>query len=172
MSHGILPGQKKCLLKIPLYERHFQCPSLPSLLNFDKFVQSKGGISENSDPRTWVIDLFSKHKPQKTTSREKIVKILVPKDVSKEVKEPPKLELSDSLKSDLPPEVIKHYESEVEILTEEINNKKIYPAFSYCRRGAIYRKLGKLQSAMNDLQEVSLFNHNNSDNNLHLHVII
>ncbi|KAM5243495.1 tetratricopeptide repeat protein 6 [Hipposideros larvatus] len=156
MSHGILPGQRKYLLKVPLYERQFRCPSLPSCLNFDKFTRSKGGIPENRDPRTWVIDMFSKHKPQKTTSREKVVKMFVPKDLPKEVKEPPKLKLSDSLESGLPPEVIKHYESEVEILTEEINNKKIYAAFSYCRRGAIYRKLGKLQSAMNDLQEAIL----------------
>ncbi|XP_019500217.1 PREDICTED: tetratricopeptide repeat protein 6 [Hipposideros armiger] len=156
MSHGILPGQRKYLLKVPLYERQFRCPSLPSCLNFDKFTRSKGGIPENRDPRTWVIDMFSKHKPQKTTSREKIVKMFVPEDLPKEAKEPPKLELSDSLESGLPPEVIKHYESEVEILTEEINNKKIYAAFSYCRRGAIYRKLGKLQSAMNDLQEAIL----------------
>lgn len=154
MSHGILPGQKKYLLKIPLYERPLQCPSLPSCLNFDKFVQSRGGIPENTDPQTWVVDLFSKHKPQKTTA-EKVVKIFVPKELSEEVKESPKLELSDSLTSSLPPDVIKHYESEVKILTEEINRKKIYPAFLYCRRGAIYRKLGKLQSAMNDLQEVS-----------------
>ncbi|XP_057344474.1 tetratricopeptide repeat protein 6 [Manis pentadactyla] len=152
MSHGILPGQKKYLLNLPVYERIIQCPSLPSCLNFDKFVQSKGGIPENNDPRTWVLDMFSKEK-QKTALREKIVKISTKKELSKEVKEPLKLELSDSLKSDLPPEVIKYYESEVEILTEEINNKKTYPAFAYGRRGAIYRKLGKLQSAMNDLQE-------------------
>lgn len=152
MSHGILPGQKKYLLSLPVYERIIQCPSLPSCLNFDKFVQNKGGIPENNDPRTWVLAMFSKEK-QKTALREKIFKISTKKELSKEVKEPLKLELSDSLKSDLPPEVIKYYESEVEILTEEINNKKTYPAFAYGRRGAIYRKLGKLQSAMNDLQE-------------------
>ncbi|KAM7154759.1 tetratricopeptide repeat protein 6 [Molossus nigricans] len=155
-SHGILPGQKKYLLKIPLYERQFRCPSLPSCLNFDKFAQSKGGIPENYDYRTWVLDVFSKYIPQKETSRGKVVKILVHKDLPEEVKEPPKLELSDSLKSGLSPEVIEHYKSEVKILTEEINNNKIYPAFSYCRRGALYRKLGKLQSAMNDLQEAIL----------------
>ncbi|KAM5336951.1 tetratricopeptide repeat protein 6 [Glossophaga mutica] len=155
-SHGILPGQKKCLLRVPLYERQMRCPSVPSLLNFDKFAQSMGGIPENSDPRTWVLDIFSKHKPRKTVTKEKVVNTPVQKDLSNEVKEPPKLGLSDSLKCDLPPEVIRHLESEVEILTKEINDKKIYPAFSYCRRGALYRKLGKLQSAMNDLQEAIL----------------
>ncbi|XP_045704501.1 tetratricopeptide repeat protein 6 [Phyllostomus hastatus] len=155
-SHEILPGQKKHLLRVPLYERQIRCPSVPSLLNFDKFAQSMGGIPENSDPRTWVLDIFSKHKPQKTTTKEKVVSTRVQKDLSNEVKELPKLELSDSVKCDLSPEVIKHFESEVEILTEEINNKKVYPAFPYCRRGALYRKLGKLQSAMNDLQEAIL----------------
>lgn len=64
-----------------------------------------------------------------------------------------KLELSDHVKCNLPPEVIKYYESEVEKLTQEIKSEKRNLAFVYCRRGAIYRKLGKLQSAMNDLQE-------------------
>lgn len=155
-SHGILPGQKKYLLKVPLYERKLPCPSLPMCLNFDEFVQSKGGVPENCDPRMWALDMFSHHKNQKTTTKKKVVKISIQKASSERIKEPPKIELSDSLKSSLSPEVIKHYESEVEILTKEINAKKKYPAFAYCRRGAIYRKLGKLQSAMKDLQEVSL----------------
>ncbi|XP_022375539.1 tetratricopeptide repeat protein 6 [Enhydra lutris kenyoni] len=152
-SHGILPGQKKYLLKVPLYECKLPCPSLPMCLNFDEFVQSKGGIPENCDPRMWALDMFSHDKNQKTTTKKKVVKISIQKTSSERIKEPPKLELSDSLKSSLSPEVIKHYESEVEILTKEINDKKKYPAFAYCRRGAIYRKLGKLQSAMKDLQE-------------------
>lgn len=73
-----------------------------------------------------------------------------------------KLELSDHVKCNLPPEVIKYYESEVEKLTQEIKSEKRNLAFVYCRRGAIYRKLGKLQSAMNDLQEVSLKKNQNS----------
>lgn len=122
------------------------------ILNFDKFVQSKGGIPENTDPRTWVIEMFAKEKPQKT----RIPVIHVQKDIPEPVAELPKLELNDHVKCDLPPEVIKYYEAEVERLTQEIKNEKRNPVFAYCRRGAIYRKLGKLQSAMNDLQEVSL----------------
>lgn len=124
-------------------------------LNFDEFVRSKGGIPENCDPRTWALDMFSKDKHQKTTTKKKAVKISIHEGLSERMKEPPKIELCDSLKSGLSPEVIKYYESEVEILTKEINDKKTYPAFAYCRRGALYRKLGKLQSAMKDLQEVS-----------------
>ncbi|XP_059860639.1 tetratricopeptide repeat protein 6 [Delphinus delphis] len=155
-SHGILPGQKKFLLKVPLYERLLRCPSVPLCLNFDKFAQSKGRIPENSGPQTWALDMFSKPKQKKTTPREKVVKISVHEDSSERVEKTPEIELSDSLESRLPPAVIRHYESEVEILTEEINSKKKYPAFLYCRRGALYRKLGKLQSAMNDLQEAIL----------------
>ncbi|XP_007465900.1 PREDICTED: uncharacterized protein LOC103072888 [Lipotes vexillifer] len=155
-SHGILPGQKKFLLKVPLYERLLRCPSLPLCLNFDKVAQSKGRIPENSGPQTWALDMFSKPKQKKTTPREKVVKISVHEDSSERVKKTPKIELSGSLESRLPPAVIRHYESEVEILTEEINSKKKYPAFLYCRRGALYRKLGKFQSAMNDLHEAIL----------------
>ncbi|XP_065762956.1 tetratricopeptide repeat protein 6 [Muntiacus reevesi] len=149
VSHGILPGQKKYLLRVPLYERVLRCPSVPLGLNSDKCAQIKR-ILEHSDPQTWSPEMVSQPKQKKTTPR---VKISVDKDSSEGVKQSPKLELSDSLTCGLPPAVIKHYESEVEILTEEINSKKKYPAFLYCRRGALYRKLGKLQSAMNDLQE-------------------
>ncbi|KAF4018029.1 hypothetical protein G4228_009399 [Cervus hanglu yarkandensis] len=149
LSHGILPGQKKYLLRVPLYERVLRCPSAPLGLNSDKCAQIKR-ILEHSDPQTWSPEMVSQPKQKKTTPR---VKISVDEDSSEGVKQSPKLELSDSLTCGLPPAVIKHYESEVEILTEEINSKKKYPAFLYCRRGALYRKLGKLQSAMNDLQE-------------------
>ncbi|KAG8516456.1 Tetratricopeptide repeat protein 6, partial [Galemys pyrenaicus] len=154
-SHGILPGQKKYLLKLPLYERLYRCPSVPHVLDFDKFVERRGGIKEHPDLRTWALGIFKKYQRRKST-KGKVVKIAVHSDQSEAaeaVKKAKKLKLSDSLQSDLPPDVIKHYISEVEILTQEINNKEIYPAFSYCRRGAIYRKLGKLQSAMIDLQK-------------------
>uniref|UniRef100_G1T9J7 Tetratricopeptide repeat domain 6 n=2 Tax=Oryctolagus cuniculus TaxID=9986 RepID=G1T9J7_RABIT len=151
-SHGTLPGQKKYFIRLPLYERPIRSPSLPSCLNFDNFVQSMGGIPENSDPRTWALDMFFKYELWKEP--KEVVETSVLKDLPKTMKESKKLELSDSLKCDLPPGVIEHYESEVQILTEEINSKKTFPVFAYCRRGAIYRKLGKLKSAMNDLQKV------------------
>lgn len=151
VSHGILPGQKKYLLRVPLYERVLRCPSVPLGLNSDKCAQIKR-ILEHNDPQTWSPEMISQPKQKKTTPR---VKISVDEDSSERVRQSPKLELSDSLTCGLPPAVIKHYESEVEILTEEINSRKKYPAFLYCRRGALNRKLGKLQSAMNDLQEVS-----------------
>ncbi|XP_052040667.1 tetratricopeptide repeat protein 6 isoform X1 [Apodemus sylvaticus] len=148
-SHGVLPGERKYFLKVPLYERQIRCPSVPTLLNFDQFAQSRGGIPEKTDPRKWVLDLFAKDKPQK--ARTPVVS--VQKNVPEPVIELSKLELSDHVPCNLPVEVIKYYESEVEKLTQEIQNEKRNLAFAYCRRGAIYRKLGKLQSAMNDLQE-------------------
>uniref|UniRef100_A0A8C2LFU4 Tetratricopeptide repeat domain 6 n=1 Tax=Cricetulus griseus TaxID=10029 RepID=A0A8C2LFU4_CRIGR len=150
-SHGILPGQKKGLLKVPIFEQQIRCPSVPMVLNFDQFAKNKGGIPENTDPRKWVLEIFAKDKPQKTPAP--VVQKVVQKEVREPVAELPKLELSDHPKCNLPPEVIQYYESEVEKLTQEIKNEKRIPVFAYCRRGAIYRKLGKLQSAMNDLQK-------------------
>uniref|UniRef100_A0A8C5KL03 Tetratricopeptide repeat domain 6 n=1 Tax=Jaculus jaculus TaxID=51337 RepID=A0A8C5KL03_JACJA len=150
-SHGILPGEKKCLLKVPLYEIQERCPSVPVLLNFDKFVQSKGGIPGNTDPRTWAFKTFTKGKQQKAPTKPDT--LFVQNNLLEKATELPKLELSDSLKCTLPREIMEHYQSEVERLTEEINNKKTHLAFAYCRRGAIYRKLGKLQSALDDLQK-------------------
>ncbi|XP_051002460.1 tetratricopeptide repeat protein 6 [Acomys russatus] len=148
-SYGLLPGQKKYFLKVPVYDRLIRCPSVPTVLNFEQFVQSRGGIPENTDPHTWVLEMFAKDKPQKAPMPVAYVR----KDVPEPLMELTKLELSDHVKSDLPPELIRYYESEVEKLTEEIKNEKKTSVFAYCRRGAIYRKLGKLQSAMNDLQE-------------------
>ncbi|XP_055464683.1 tetratricopeptide repeat protein 6 [Psammomys obesus] len=148
-SHGILPGQKKHFLKVPLYERQIRCPSVPTQLNFDNFVQRKGGIPKNTNPLAWVIETFAKDKPQKAHAPV----LPVQKDVPEIVTEIPKLELSDNIKCNLPEDLIAYYEAEVERLTQEIGNEKQTPVFAYCRRGAIYRKLGKLQSAMNDLQE-------------------
>ncbi|XP_055989878.1 tetratricopeptide repeat protein 6 [Sorex fumeus] len=153
VSQEILPGQKKFLLRVPVYERQLRSPSLPMVLNFDEFVLKKGGNPKTAGLRSWVFNLFSKYTYHK--EGPKIPKMTTPKEYTL-VKKLPILELSDSLESDLAPEVIKHYNSEVEKLTEEINNKTTYPAFSYCRRGAIYRKLGKLQSAMHDLEKAIL----------------
>jgi hypothetical protein len=152
MSHGILPGQKKYFIKVPVYERQIRCPSAPAYLSFDEFVQSKGGTPANSDPWTWAISFINakRQKPPKQT-----VETSVSKELPEKVSESTKLELNDYVTCGLPPEVIRYYEAQVEILTEEINNKETFPVFAYCRRGAIYRKLGKLQSAMNDLQKVS-----------------
>ncbi|XP_048654635.1 tetratricopeptide repeat protein 6 [Marmota marmota marmota] len=150
LSHGILPGERKCFLRVPLYERQVRCPSLPLKLDFDKFVESRGGIPRNTNPRMWAAEIFIKDKIPKVPPP--VVKTSVEKEISEKVEEPPKLELSDFLGCDLPPEVIEHYKSEVKTLTQQINNK-ILPEVAYCRRGAIYRHLGKLQSAMNDLQE-------------------
>uniref|UniRef100_A0A8C0WG14 UDP-N-acetylglucosamine--peptide N-acetylglucosaminyltransferase SPINDLY n=1 Tax=Castor canadensis TaxID=51338 RepID=A0A8C0WG14_CASCN len=150
MSHGILPGQKKYFIKVPVYERQIRCPSAPAYLSFDEFVQSKGGTPANSDPWTWAISFINakRQKPPKQT-----VETSVSKELPEKVSESTKLELNDYVTCGLPPEVIRYYEAQVEILTEEINNKETFPVFAYCRRGAIYRKLGKLQSAMNDLQK-------------------
>uniref|UniRef100_A0A8C9UW70 Tetratricopeptide repeat domain 6 n=1 Tax=Spermophilus dauricus TaxID=99837 RepID=A0A8C9UW70_SPEDA len=150
LSHGILPGERKCFLKVPLYERQVRCPSLPLKLDFDKFVESRGGIPRNTNPQMWAAEIFIKDKIPKV--HPPVVKTSVEKEISEKVEEPPKLELSDFLGCDLPPDVIEHYKSEVKTLTQQINNK-ILPEVAYCRRGAIYRHLGKLQSAMNDLQE-------------------
>ncbi|XP_054988059.1 tetratricopeptide repeat protein 6 [Sorex araneus] len=154
MSQEILPGQKKFLLRVPVYERQLRSPSLPMVLNFDEFVLKKGGNPKTAGLRSWVFNLFSKYTYHKEDPQ--IPKMTTPKEYTLAVQKLPMLELSDSLESDLAPEIIQYYNSEVEKLTEEINNKTKYPAFLYCRRGAIYRKLGKLQSAMHDLQKAIL----------------
>ncbi|XP_075388324.1 tetratricopeptide repeat protein 6 [Tenrec ecaudatus] len=152
-SLGMLREQKKYLLKVPLYERQIRCPSLPSHLDFDDFVRRKGGIPGSIDPLTWVFNMWIPPEVRQKATQEKVKTRQESSHQEKtEVKEYPKIELTDFMDCDLPLEVIKYYKSEVEILTEEINTKREPSAFSYCRRGAIYRKLGKWKSAMSDLQ--------------------
>ncbi|KAM5235483.1 tetratricopeptide repeat protein 6 [Ctenodactylus gundi] len=149
-SLEVLPGEKKYLLKVPLYERPIRCPSLPVCLNIDKLTLNKREMPENYDSHMWALETFMRSK-QKTPAAH--AETTVNKDLPEKIKELRKIQLSDSLKCNLPLEAIQYYESEVEILTEEIKKAKTFRAFAYCRRGAIYRKLGKFQSAMNDLQE-------------------
>ncbi|XP_012867690.1 PREDICTED: uncharacterized protein LOC105982588 [Dipodomys ordii] len=150
LSHGILPGQKKFLLRVPVYERPIRCPSLPCLY-FNEYLATKGGLRKLQDSPTWVTNILreaQRPEARPTAGRAEIHKVLPEK-----VADAQKIELRDTLACDLPPEVIKYYKAEVAALTEEIQKNKTHLAFAYCRRGAIYRKLGKLLSAMNDLQE-------------------
>ncbi|XP_074069519.1 tetratricopeptide repeat protein 6 isoform X2 [Macrotis lagotis] len=153
----ILWEQKKFLLRVPIYVRLSRCPSLPAVLNFDEFAQKHGGIPENTDFHQWVLNFWIKEFQDTSATlvpqhiEKKIIKTsdsVKPTEVKKL-----QLELDDFSNPVLSEDVRKYLESKIETLTKEIKEKKKYAAFLYCRRGAIYRKLGKLKKAMDDLQE-------------------
>ncbi|XP_078005306.1 tetratricopeptide repeat protein 6 [Phascolarctos cinereus] len=155
----ILWEQKKFFLHVPMYVRRSRCPSLPAVLNFDEFAQKHGGIPEDTDPQQWVLDFWIKELQDIPPIREpehveeEIIQTSVEPVKPEKVKKLQKIEFGDFSNPDLSEIVRQHLETEVERLTKEIKEKKKMAAFLYGRRGAIYRKLGKLKKAMNDLQE-------------------
>uniref|UniRef100_F7B7F4 Tetratricopeptide repeat domain 6 n=1 Tax=Ornithorhynchus anatinus TaxID=9258 RepID=F7B7F4_ORNAN len=137
--------------------------SLPSALNFNHFVQVRGGICKDDDVFSWVRniwnDWFESTFPSITSSdEEKETSVTPVEEVQpKEDKEPPQLtnELGDYLNPVLTEAEVAALETEVNRLTEEMEGQRAPSAFYYCRRGALNRKLGRLKEAMDDLQEVS-----------------
>ncbi|XP_028935362.1 tetratricopeptide repeat protein 6 isoform X2 [Ornithorhynchus anatinus] len=135
--------------------------SLPSALNFNHFVQVRGGICKDDDVFSWVRniwnDWFESTFPSITSSdEEKETSVTPVEEVQpKEDKEPPQLtnELGDYLNPVLTEAEVAALETEVNRLTEEMEGQRAPSAFYYCRRGALNRKLGRLKEAMDDLQE-------------------
>uniref|UniRef100_A0A5F8GNR0 Tetratricopeptide repeat domain 6 n=1 Tax=Monodelphis domestica TaxID=13616 RepID=A0A5F8GNR0_MONDO len=159
----ILLQQKKFFLRVPIYVRRSRCPSLPSVLNFDKFVEKHGGIPKNIRPYHWALDFWISEyhefapSPEPEFVEQGTVQTApvetVPAVPIIETKNLSKIELDDFINPDLSEHVVQYLEKEIEKLTQELKQKQKMPAFLYCRRGAIYRKLGKLKMAMDDLQE-------------------
>ncbi|XP_072485861.1 tetratricopeptide repeat protein 6 isoform X3 [Notamacropus eugenii] len=155
----ILREQKKYFLRVPIYVRRSRCPSLPAVLNFHEFAQKHGGIPQNTTSQQWVLDFWTKELQDTPLAQEpehveeEIVQTTAEPVQPAEVKKLPKIELEDFSNPNLSEIVKKYLETEIERLTKEIKERKRIVAFLYCRRGAIYRKLGKLKKAMNDLQE-------------------
>ncbi|XP_074146808.1 tetratricopeptide repeat protein 6 [Sminthopsis crassicaudata] len=155
----ILREQKKFFLHVPIYARRSRCPSLPAVLNFNEFAQKHGGIPKNTDPQQWVLDFWVQELqdtlPTKVLEHveKEIIQIPIEPVKPPEEKKILKIELDDFSNPELSEDDRNHLESEIESLTKEIKEKKKIAALLYCRRGAIYKKLGKLKKAMNDLQE-------------------
>uniref|UniRef100_A0A8C2U8Q2 Tetratricopeptide repeat domain 6 n=1 Tax=Coturnix japonica TaxID=93934 RepID=A0A8C2U8Q2_COTJA len=124
VSLGRLLIHNKFIIKVSPAIKLYQSPSIPCLLDFEKFAEVRGGIPKETSALTNLqIELVDSMQP-----------VL--------------LEGAAYTTEDL--------EEEVRRLTDLIEKVERPSAFQYCRRGAIRRKLGKLKSAMDDLEKVSL----------------
>ncbi|KYO37236.1 tetratricopeptide repeat protein 6 isoform B [Alligator mississippiensis] len=132
--------------------------------NFEKFAESKGGIPEETGVREWVKEIWyswfdETFPPSSRPSEEKGVNIQTEtkkKDSGEETKPNLEIELVDSIKPFLVEDEavnIEDLEAEISRLTLLIAKEGNSSGFHYCRRGAINRKLGKLKSAMEDLEK-------------------
>lgn len=144
--------------------KQYQSPSIPCLLDFEKFAEVRGGIPKATSACMWASGIWNcwfdeTFPPRGTASEEKDTGLLKGTGTVDSQEANLQIELVDSIQPVLLEGAtvnIKDLEKEVRQLTELIEKEEHPSAFHYCRRGAIQRKLGKLKSAMDDLEKVSL----------------
>ncbi|XP_070553805.1 uncharacterized protein [Ptychodera flava] len=161
-------------LKVPKYVRHERRSSLPNFLDFDKFGEERN-LEEGEDVREWVRDIwddwfdevFPPPSEQESISpTTDILSIHAPtptkKVLSSDSEDKRRASITSSVISehvdtiDPLPEVqdefIEDYEDEIIRLSESIEMAGDKPSpFDLCRRGALYRKIGNLKGAWEDL---------------------
>lgn len=118
-------------------------------MDFEKFVEKQGGIPGHLSGYTWTRTIWNAwfdevYPPSRPPSEEKVDK---KEKVGPQERELPLVEGST--------EILPELQSEIDRIAHLI---ELNPscAFSYCRRGAIYRKTGRLKAAMEDLEKVCL----------------
>lgn len=164
MSLGRLPIHDKFSIKMSSASKQYQSHSIPCLLDFEKFAKMRGGIPKETSARMWVHGIwncwFGETFPSSgTASEKKDTELLKGTETVDSQEANLQIELADSMQPVLLEGAtfsIEDLEKEVRRLTKLIEKEDHASAFHYCRRGAIQRKLGKLKSAMDDLEKVSL----------------
>ncbi|XP_051477986.1 tetratricopeptide repeat protein 6 [Apus apus] len=159
VSLGRLPIHDKFSIKVSSAIKQYQSPSIPLLLDFEKFAKVRGGIPKETSTRMWVSEIWNCWLDETfpscgTASEDKDAELLKGTEPADSQEANLQIELVDSIQPVLPEGTtvsIEDLEKEVRQLTELIEEHP--SAFHYCRRGAIQRKLGKLKSAMDDLEK-------------------
>ncbi|XP_063187863.1 tetratricopeptide repeat protein 6 [Chroicocephalus ridibundus] len=154
VSLGRLPINDKFGIKVSSAIKQYQSHSIPCLLDFEKFAKVRGGIPKETSARMWVHGIWNcwfdeTFPPRGTASEDKDIELLKGTEMvdSQLVDSMQPVLLEDATVS------VEDLEKEVRRLTELIEKEEHPSAFHYCRRGAIQRKLGKLKSAMDDLEK-------------------
>ncbi|XP_078515478.1 tetratricopeptide repeat protein 6 isoform X2 [Lissotriton helveticus] len=141
--------------------RHERKASLPLALDFNTFAEARGGIADLGE-REWVRDLWNTwfddvfpHSRPPSMAKEPEVQASKPSELEP-VKAVPGVSLR--LVSSVTPVLlddttatVQDVEAEVHRLTELIEQPGETSVFLFCRRGALYRRLGKLSKALKDL---------------------
>ncbi|XP_026520085.1 tetratricopeptide repeat protein 6 [Notechis scutatus] len=153
-----LKMHNKNSIKISRTIKLYRSPSLPCLLNFETFAKKQGKGPEDSNYlwarllwNKWFGELFvPSSKPAE--DKKMLGKRLLEQKTEDAAKEKELPNYVNPFLFDGKKEELAQCEHEIERITEEIN-KGCALAFNYCRRGAIYRKIGKMQSALDDLEK-------------------
>ncbi|XP_021257944.1 tetratricopeptide repeat protein 6 isoform X3 [Numida meleagris] len=160
VSLGGLLIHKKFIIKVSPAIKQYQSPSIPCLLDFEKFAKVRGGIPRETSARAWVSGIwtcwFDETFPACGTVPEEDTELLKEAKAVETQETNLQIELVDSVQPILLEGAVvstEDLEEEVRRLTVLIESVEHPSAFHYCRRGAIRRKLGKLKSAMDDLEK-------------------
>ncbi|OXB66807.1 hypothetical protein ASZ78_003509 [Callipepla squamata] len=168
VSLGRLLIHNKFIIKVSPAIKQYQSPSIPCLLDFEKFAKVRGGIPKETSARTWVSGIwncwfdetFPACVPEEDIELLRGVEAVDSQETNLEI------ELVDSVQPILLEGAVvstADLEEEVRRLTGLIEKVEHPSAFQYCRRGAIQRKLGKLKSAMDDLEKCFQYNPKRTD---------
>ncbi|XP_030643573.1 uncharacterized protein ttc6 [Chanos chanos] len=156
LSH--LPGKPAAS---PQHASLLRRPSLPLLLDFESFAAERGGIPDDYPPREWVRDIWniwfdevfppleeSSTKKKETTEADLQSESSESLPAKEEVQQLDWVDLSRTLDDGI---TAADLESEVARLTQLMAEEGKDSAFNLCRRGALYKKLGCLNQALEDL---------------------
>ncbi|KAJ1102670.1 hypothetical protein NDU88_000114 [Pleurodeles waltl] len=141
--------------------RHERKASLPLELGFDKFTEAHGGVTATGEREwvrdiwnTWFDEVFSSSRPPSMAKEPEVQvgKPSEPQPVKAEPGVPRRLVSSVTpVLLDDTTATVQDVEAEVHRLTELIEQHGETSVFHFCRRGALYRRLGKLRKALKDL---------------------
>uniref|UniRef100_W5JYA2 Tetratricopeptide repeat domain 6 n=1 Tax=Astyanax mexicanus TaxID=7994 RepID=W5JYA2_ASTMX len=135
-------------------------PSLPLLLDFDGFAVEQGGIPVMLSHQEWVGDIWNTwfdevfppqdHSSTKSEPEARQMQPVSNKQLKKKKEIPilDKVDLSEALDEGF---TVEDLEMEVAKLTESMIKNTGNNGFDLCRRGALYKKLGLLKQALDDL---------------------
>ncbi|KAL4230368.1 cytochrome c oxidase subunit 1 [Mactra antiquata] len=157
-------------LRVPQRVREGPRRSLPDIFNFDQFGK-KRGLKKEDDTREWVRDIWNvwfdevfPPTPEESDYEEE--EILTEEQIAEREEEERKKRRKDSLSSSIPVgmeyiepltedddalQVQQIIMEEIEKLTGDMNKLPKPKAFDFCRRGALYRKIGYMKAAEDDL---------------------
>ncbi|XP_052281417.1 uncharacterized protein LOC127878913 isoform X2 [Dreissena polymorpha] len=159
-------------LRVPQRVREGSRRSLPDIFSFEDYSRRKGKKKE-ADTREWVRDIWNTwfdevYPPTPEDSDYEEEEELTEEQLAEKEEEEKKKKRKDSLSSSVPEgmeyiepvteseETLEVYQiimEEIEKLTGDMIKATKPKAFDFCRRGALYRKIGYIKAAEEDLSK-------------------
>ncbi|XP_058847628.1 uncharacterized protein LOC117963899 [Acipenser ruthenus] len=152
-------------LRVPEKSRHYRSSSLPLMLNFERFTEDHDGIPENVHVREWVRDIWNSwfdevFPPPENVKVSAAKTTKLPYTETKNIVEKPQPDeekpVPDQIDLSLafgPSINTADLQNEIDKITQYLAEEGSSNAFNFCRRGALYKKMGNLKLALEDLNK-------------------